>query len=199
VTPAVVVLVCGASGVGKSHAASALAARYGVPLGEADDIVTALTAMTTVEHQPALHYWATRPTHEFLTPQRIADLHFDVAVALRPAFEAVIADHIEFGAPVVMEGDYLTPDLALSRAGRVVAVVLDEPDEDQLVANYAAREGGEHRSRAKVSVLVGSRLASIGRRVGAPVVAARPWRDQVDRIDAALRAAASQLRDNLRE
>jgi len=39
-----VTLVCGASGTGKSCLARPLAERYGVPLAEADDIVTALQA-----------------------------------------------------------------------------------------------------------------------------------------------------------
>src|SRR5688572_8304737 len=81
-----VTLVCGASGAGKSRAASALAVRYGVPLGEADDVVTALMAMTTPQQQPVLHYWSTHPEAMAWPPERIADLHLDVAAALRPGF-----------------------------------------------------------------------------------------------------------------
>ena len=42
--PWIVTLVCGASGTGKSCLARPLAERYGAPLAEADDIVTALQA-----------------------------------------------------------------------------------------------------------------------------------------------------------
>jgi len=188
--PALVTLVCGASGVGKSRAAFALATRYGVPLGEADDIVTALQAMTSHEQQPQLHYWNTHPVAKSWPPEKIADLHLEVARALRPAFAAVIADHVESGNPVVMEGDYLTPDLALTHAGAVRAVVLDEQDEDQLVVNYQGREPwlNQQRHRAQVSVHVGARLASRAHHAGVPVVPARPWANQLDRIDRALRA-----------
>ncbi|HEY7225440.1 MAG TPA: hypothetical protein VH561_17840 [Micromonosporaceae bacterium] len=187
--PPLVVVVCGASGVGKTRAAAALAARYGVPLGEADDIVTALRALTNAEQQPELHYWATHPEAGSWPPTRIADLHFETADALRPAFAAVIADHVEFAAPVVMEGDYLTPELATEHPDRVVAVVLAEPDEARVVANFRSREplDGEQRIRAQVSVIVGERLAARARRCGALVVATRPWADQVDRLDAVLR------------
>ncbi len=183
-----VTLVCGASGVGKTRAAAALAARYGVPLGEADDVVTALAAMTTAEQQPLLHFWSANPQAASWPPERIADLHVEVVDALRPAFVAVIADHVEYAAPVVLEGDYLTPDLAVGYDGAVRAVVLDEPDEDRLVANYGGREPdrGGQRHRARVSVLVGARLADRARRAGMPVVPARPWTDQTDRIDRAL-------------
>jgi len=57
-----VTVVCGASGVGKSSVAIPLAARYGVPLGETDDIVTALKTITSPDDQPALHYWDTQGT-----------------------------------------------------------------------------------------------------------------------------------------
>ena len=59
--PWIVTLVCGASGTGKSYLARPLAERYGAPLAEADDIVTALQAITTPEQQPVLHFWQTHP------------------------------------------------------------------------------------------------------------------------------------------
>jgi 2-phosphoglycerate kinase len=188
--PGLVILVCGASGAGKSRTAVGLAARYGVPLGEADDIVTALMVMTSAEQQPELHYWRTHPAARSWAPEKIVDLHFDVVDALRPAFAAVIADHVVSGAPTVMEGDYLTPELAAAHPGLVRVVVLDEPDEDQLVTNYRTREPhhDEQRRRAQVSILIGARLAQRARRAGMPVLPARPWTDQLDRVDRALLA-----------
>src|SRR5918999_1581663 len=58
-SPWIVTLVCGASGVGKSSVAVSLARRYGVPLAEADEIVTAVKALTTPEQAPMLHLWDT--------------------------------------------------------------------------------------------------------------------------------------------
>jgi 2-phosphoglycerate kinase len=79
--PWIVTLLCGASGVGKSRVARPLAERYGVPLAEADDIVTALQAITTLEQQPMLHFWETHPEFRSWTPERIAARHFEVAGA----------------------------------------------------------------------------------------------------------------------
>jgi hypothetical protein len=76
-----------------------------------------LQAITTPEQQPLLHFWETHPEFRFWTPERIAARHFEVANALRPAYAAVIADHVEFAAPVVFEGDYLLPELAASWPG----------------------------------------------------------------------------------
>jgi len=168
-----------------------LAARYGMSLAEADDMVTAVKAMVGSGQQPLLHYWDTHPQARSWSAEQIADLHVAVADVLRPAFAAVIADHVESGTPVVMEGDYLLPELATAHAGAVRAVVLTEPEQPQLMANYRSREPdhGEQRHRARVSVLIGARLAGRAHQHGIAVVPARPWADQLDRIDAALRAA----------
>jgi 2-phosphoglycerate kinase len=184
-----VTLLCGASGAGKSCLARPLAGRYNVPLIEADDIVTALQAMTTSYQQPWLHFWRTHPEAASWAPAKVADLHFRVACALRPAFSAVIADHIEFAAPAVIEGDYLLPELAAELGPEVRAVVVSEPDEDQIVANYQQREpGGVQRHRARVSALVGAELTRRAGRCRVPVVPARPWGNGLDRLDRALRA-----------
>jgi len=184
-----VTLLCGASGVGKSCLARPLAGRYNVPLIEADDIVTALQAMTTAYQQPWLHFWRTHPEAASWAPDKVADLHFQVASALRPAFSAVIADHIEFAAPAVIEGDYLLPELAAELGPAVRAVVVSEPDEDQIVANYRQREPGSvQRHRARVSALVDAELTRRADRCRVPVVSARPWGNGLDRVDRALRA-----------
>jgi 2-phosphoglycerate kinase len=188
--PWIVALVCGASGAGKSSVAIPLARRHGVPLTEADDIVTAHQAMTTPEQAPLLHLWDTDPETRTWTAQRIAQHAIAVAEAMRRGFEAVIADHIEFAAPVVMEGDYLLPDLTTAFGDAVRAVVVSEPDEDRIVANYLSREPdrGEQRFRAQVSTHFDAVLSARARRVGVPVVPAWPWSDAVDRADAALRS-----------
>jgi 2-phosphoglycerate kinase len=192
-TPAwTVTLVCGASGVGKSRFATALAARYATPLAPADDVVTALKAMTTADQEPVLHYWDTHPEAWSWPVERIADLHLSVSQALLPGLRAVVADHVESAAPVVLEGDYLLPELADGFGGAVRAVLLAETDAERIVANYRSREpdGGDQSYRARVGVEVTALLAERFRKAGAPVVAARPWADAVDRADAALRATS---------
>jgi 2-phosphoglycerate kinase len=185
-----VTLVCGASGVGKSRVARALSVRYGAPLAETDDIVTALRAMTTSAQAPELHFWHTNPEALTWAPERIAEQHLRLADALRPGLQSVILDHIEFAAAVVLDGDYLVPDLANGFNGAVRAVVISEPDEGQLVENLLSREPDEpeQRKRARVSLLIEAEL--IGRAVtaGAPVVPARPWDTAPDRSDLALQS-----------
>jgi 2-phosphoglycerate kinase len=181
--------VCGASGVGKSRIAGRLARRYRVPVAEADDIVTALAALTSPAEAPELHLWDTNPEVRSWPPERIAEQHFRLADALRPGFIAVIEDHLEFGAPILFEGDYLTPELARDLGSDVRSVVVSEPDEDRLVANLEAREAGDQgrRLRAAVSMLVEAELVRRAAQAGAPVVPSRPWGNAPERVDRALR------------
>lgn len=186
--PWTVALICGASGVGKTTAALALANRYSAALGEADDIVTALKALTTAEQLPALHFWDNHPDAASWPAEQIAALHLSVAEELTPAFAAVIADHLEYDARVVFEGDYLLPDLALGFGPRVRAVVLTDAHES-IVSNYHAREPdrGPQDIRAGVGVLITAALTHRAHDE-VPIVAARPWQDSLARIDAALSA-----------
>ena len=182
-----VAVICGASGVGKSSVAVPLAARFGVPLGEVDDIVTALKAITTPRDQPLLHHWDTHPEARSWSPAQIADHHLSVCDVVLPGIRAVIADHLEFAAPVVLDGDYLVPELASGYGDAVRAVVLHEPDRDLIAANFRAREPDQdHGFRAEVSVQVGARLAARAHTVGVPVVGPWPWDDGLARVVAAL-------------
>jgi 2-phosphoglycerate kinase len=183
-----VTVICGASGVGKSSIARPLAIRQGVPLAEADDVVTALKALTMPATHPALHRWDTDPAASSWSPQRIVEHTMAVAAELAPGFRAVIADHIEYAAPVVLEGDYLTPDLVAGLDG-ARAVVISEPDGDRIVANLLAREphAGEQRFRALVSVGYEACLVASAQLAGVPVVRARPFHDALTRVELALR------------
>ncbi|MGN9906863.1 hypothetical protein ACTMTJ_04825 [Phytohabitans sp. LJ34] len=185
----IVTVICGAAGVGKSTVARPLAVRLGVPLAEADDVVTALMALTTPATHPALHRWESDPAARSWSVEQIVEHTRAVAAELAVGFRAVIADHVDSAAPVVLEGDYLLPDLVVGLCG-VRAVVLSEPDEDRLVANLLAREphAGEQRFRARVSVGYNASLVADAGRAGVPVVEAWPFQDALTRVETALRS-----------
>jgi 2-phosphoglycerate kinase len=141
-----VLLIGGPSGTGKTRLSYPLARHFAVPIVEVDDIVEALQAMTTAEQQPALHRWAIDREAARLPPEGILKLHLEVAEALDPALVAIVANHLDTDTPVIVEGDYLVPGLAARESfrgipanGRVASVFLCEPDEAQLVANFAGR------------------------------------------------------------
>lgn len=163
-----------------------------MPVGTADDIVTGITAVTTPADHPLLHRWDTDPSVRTWTPAQVGALHLQVAESLRPAFAAVVGDHLDFGERIVLEGDYLLPDLVDGHGSAVLAIVVDEPDVAVLQANYDSREPGEeHRFRAEVSRAIAGSLTHRASVAGVPVVTARPWGDAVARVHATLFPAAT--------
>lgn len=190
-----VLLLGGAAGTGKSAISHRLARHFGISLTEVDDFQVLLERMTTPEQQPALHFWRTHPDPGSLSPEAIFEQGLEVRRVMAEGLEAVIANHLEAGTPVVLEGDFIHPLLAAQASfagqpnqGRVRAVFLDEPDEAQLVANFARREPdqGSQVVRARVSALYGAWLRREAGRLGLPVVDARPWATVLDRVLAVL-------------
>ena len=92
---------------------------------------------------------------------------------LQPVLDAVVADHLDTGTRIVVEGDYLLPSLAVGHPG-VRGAIVHEPDVEQLVRNYAIREpdAGRQRIRADVSAALGARLAAQAAAVNVPVITA---------------------------
>jgi 2-phosphoglycerate kinase len=150
-----------------------------------DDLHLTAEALTTPEEQPEIHYWRTHPEAVKLPPEDILQHLFDLSRALGPAFKAVIDNHIETKTPIVLEGDYLMPEmLAEWNLERARAVFLLEPDEEQLVRNYAAREpaAGRQEGRAQVSRLHSVWLRAECERLGLVALEARPWETLIERI-----------------
>ncbi|MFE7558893.1 AAA family ATPase [Kitasatospora sp. NPDC057500] len=194
-------LLGGASGVGKSLAAARLAAGTDIDtvgtgttafVVEFDDVVAAVQELTVPEQHPGLHLFGgdAAPAGE-LTPERVLELQIATAEALEPALLGVVRNRLTVPVPAVVEGDYLTPAacaraVALGRAaGRDVrAVFLHEGDADRIAANYAAREpeSGVQADRAEVSARHSHWLAAEARRHALPVVDCRPWATLADRI-----------------
>jgi 2-phosphoglycerate kinase len=114
-----VVLVGGASGVGKSSVAYAIAERLRIPIVEIDDLVVAIQAVTTPREHPDIHYWEThRDETASWDVERLVQQQIAMAEALAPAVTAVIANHLETELPVVIEGDYVLPSLVATAAVR---------------------------------------------------------------------------------
>lgn len=179
-----VLLIGGASGSGKTSVSYRVAQHFGVGITEVDDFQVILEKMTTPEQQPILHYWQTHLQHQSVSAEQIFEHSLAVARVLHPALEAVTANHLEGNAPIVLEGDFILPALAVQPTygeypnnGRVRGVFIDEPDESQLLANYAQREPdqGAQLMRARVSWLHNQWLRSEAARLGVPILPSRPW------------------------
>jgi 2-phosphoglycerate kinase len=191
-----VLLLGGASGVGKTSMSYRLARHYGAGLTEVDDFQIVLEGMTTPEQYPVLHYWRTHledarrmnDEEQVAFMRRYADL-------MARALTLVIANHIETRAPVVLEGDFILPALAteetyadLPAGGQVRALFLYEQDEEQIARNYLLRDGIEQRERAHISWCVSEWLRQEARRLAVPSIPARPWDTVLQRAIAAVDA-----------
>jgi 2-phosphoglycerate kinase len=186
-----VLLIGGASGTGKTSVSYRLARHFDVGITEVDDFQVMLERMTTPEQQPVLHFWKTHPDAPRLPAEQIMAQGLDVRRVMAPALAAVIANHLESRTPIVLEGDFIHPELAArndfyeqTNDGRVRGVFLYEPDEEQLRRNFLQREpeAGVQEKRARVSWLFGEWLRRESARLGITALPARPWETLFERI-----------------
>lgn len=178
-----VLLLGGASGVGKTEVSYRLARHFGTGLTEVDDFQVILEAMTTPEQYPVLHYWRTNREDALrMSEDERLDFMLSYCRVLDQALSLVIANHIESRAPIVLEGDFILPSLAVqTRYGdidaeaQVRAVFVYEPSEEQLARNYLAREGHEQLGRARASWRHSEWIRRESQRLGVPSMPSRPW------------------------
>ncbi|WP_316529622.1 AAA family ATPase [Kitasatospora brasiliensis] len=190
-----VLLIGGASGLGKSRAAAFLAAELGAFVVEFDDVVAALQAATTADSHPGLHHFCAFPDPDALGAERVLELQIATAGALDEALLGVVRNRLTVDVPAIVEGDYLTPAAAAraaaegaARGRRVRAVFLHEDDPGRIGANYADREPdcGPQPRRAAVSARYSTWLAEQARAHALPVVECRPYATLPERLAAAL-------------
>jgi 2-phosphoglycerate kinase len=203
----VVLLIGGSSGVGKTSVANQLGLRLGASWLHVDDIRLALqrSRVTLPERTEALYFFEEAPTIWTLPPERLRDGLIGVGQVLSPALEVIIENHVDTGAPVVIEGDAILPS-RWSRPsvrdrvskGHVQAVFLVESEEEVVFANIVVRGRGlgtrperELRTEARAKWLYGQWLAEEAHRYGLPVLKPHPWSTLVERILTA--SSASEL------
>ena len=166
-----------------------LADHFKVGITEVDDFHVILEKMTTPERQPEIHWWCTHPDAVNLPAEEIVEHIIAVCRVMATALEAVIANHLESQAPVVIEGDFILPRLAGQTSfcgypsdSRVRAIIIEEDDEEQLLQNFLARESKLQPRRARVSWLYGRWLKRQAEASGAIVVPSRPRDTLFERV-----------------
>ncbi len=188
-----VLLIGGASGVGKTRLSYPLAHHLGVGITGIDDFQVILERMTTPQQQPVIHLFPTDPDAFFaLDDAGKLALAIDYTTVMAEPLEYVIANHLDDGLPVVLEGDWVLPALAtresfagIPAAGRVRGLILYE-DEEQIARNYLAREGEPQADRARWSWNHSEWLRQEAARHGVPTLPARPWETVLSRALALL-------------
>ena len=184
-----VLLLGGPSGTGKTSVSYRLAQHFRIGITEVDDFQVILERMTTPAEQPVLHYWRTHPEARNMSPEEILKHAIAVGEVMTPALEAVITNHLDSHAPIVLEGDFILPAVvSLFSKSQVRAIFLYEESEEQLRQNFWQREPeyGLQEKRARVSWLYGQWLKQEAEQAGALALPVRPWDDVFERILATL-------------
>jgi len=178
----IVLIIGGASGTGKSELAYKVAKEYGISVLELDDIHTAIKPFASPDEYPAIH---DPEGHKWM--ERGVDLNVnwlkDVSREMFDTLKRVVDRHIEDNLPVIIEGDFIHPDLVASLDGLNVKVLfVQESDINQVISNYVSREGGDPQQlRAEISCTHGSWIADTCRNKGINLIESRPWETVLDR------------------
>jgi len=184
-----ILFVGGVSGAGKSSFASVLARFYGVKLLELDDLKAAMRAVTTKENLPMTHYWSTGVDWRDIGVDGNVNWLIGVSKEMMHPLRAVVERQLEDNIPIIIEGDFVHPELAPSFGNpQIKALFLQEPDREQLLRNFMDRESGEPQCyRADISIAYGKWQAEACRLLGIGMIDVRPWNTAVTRAIECLR------------
>ncbi|MHC5248432.1 hypothetical protein [Enterococcus sp. LJL90] len=178
-----ILLIGGASGSGKTMIARTLARQLELDLVRVDDFQMMLETTTTSISHPAIHYWNTHPNWIDEGVAAAVTHLINVGRELTPGLNAVIADHLEENIPMLLEGDFILPELAASlKSPRVKAIFINEFEKAQILQNYLTREGKLQPYRAEISYAYGEWLAEKCNELGVLTINARPWDTLGERI-----------------
>jgi len=172
-----VLLIGGASGTGKSTLAYEIAKFYGINVLEIDDITEALKSLTNKDILPNIHYWDSGINWMDIGVNGNKNWLINVSKEISTALKAVVDRHIEDKLPIIIEGDFISPELILSfDKEKVKSIFVIEPDKNQILQNYFNREGGELQNyRAEISVEYGKWLKNECTNLGINYIKPKPW------------------------
>jgi 2-phosphoglycerate kinase len=179
--------------VGKSRFAHALARRTASTVAQIDDLQCALETLVPPERLP--EYF--EPSRTYLrtdSPERINDAIEELARFFAPAVLAAISNRLESGTPTVLEGDFISPEVAAEARGHGVRSLFLLASEAELASNYRQRDGEEQRGRAQVSAVRSRRLAERCDALGIPAMTAQPFPSLASRAYRAIGIRPSQRR-----
>jgi 2-phosphoglycerate kinase len=208
----VIVLVGGASGVGKSTIASELAYRLGISrMVSTDSVREALRSLIGKELSPVLHsstYTAWKADllpreRDWLVPKRKRVLRgfLSQVQQLGPALTGIVNRTLEESASLVMEGIHLVPGVSMRdrfEGAAVIQLVLSVEDEEDHRNHFALREQQTNERRLQEAYLNHFRevrflqdfLVQQARAEGVPVIDAT---DLDQAVDAALEHVLGSL------
>jgi 2-phosphoglycerate kinase len=178
-----ILLIGGASGSGKTSISYPLSRFYGIDLVRVDDFQVLLEKLTTPESFPSIHYWNTHPEWYKEGVDSTIGQIINVGRDLIPGLVAVINDHIVENIPMILEGDFILPELPASFSNaRIKSVFIYEHSKEQILQNYLERDKEIQEYRADVSYSYGNWLIENCSKYNVPIVESRPWNNLMERV-----------------
>jgi 2-phosphoglycerate kinase len=192
-----VLLIGGSSGVGKTVVARRLAKNLSLSLLLLDDIRLALQQSTSSETHAELHVFLNYQTEQWRNAESIMSDWITLGKAMMNPLQAIIHHHIivpNVGA-IIIEGDGILPMAGsqFAKGSNVCTAFIVEDDEGKLLHNLRSRGRGfnewdksEQESFAHASWLYGQWLTQEAKRLGLPVIHARPQETLIERLLSAI-------------
>ena len=179
-----VLLVGGPSGTGKSTISYRIAEYYGVNVLEIDDVHIAVKMSSTEKDYPAVHYWDTGVDWMDIGVLENVNWLTNVSKEMMPVLKEIVDRHMEDELPIIIEGDFIHPELAtLFESDKVKSIFVCEQDINQIMDNYLKREGGEPQNyRAQISIEYGKQIKEYCDNIGVKVIDARPFDTALERV-----------------
>jgi 2-phosphoglycerate kinase len=185
-----IILIGGAGCVGKSNVSYIISKMLGIGVTEVDDFQVVLEEMTNEKDYPVIHYWNNHFEEAVKLPEeKKVDIMIDYANTMSIALEKVIENHLESDRPLLLDGDFITPELAARekfggqfRGNKVKSVFIVETEEKQIQKNLFNRDGHYQNDRARTIWLYNEWLKEQTKINHIQTVDARPWDTVIDRV-----------------
>ena len=185
-----IILIGGASGVGKSCVSYAISKILNIGVTEVDDFQVVLEKMTSEKDFPVIHYWNNHFEEAIkLSESKKLDIMIEYASTISIALEKVIENHLDSNRPLLLDGDFITPNLSVkekygdqSRDNKVQSVFLIETEKKQIQKNLFDREGKSQNDRAITNWLYNEWIKEQAEKNNIKTINARPWDTVIDRV-----------------
>jgi len=107
-----------------------------------------------------------------------------VSREMMPTLTKLVNRHVEEDVPLIVEGDFITPEtVSLFTCDKVKVVFIIEKDKQQIISNHTSRENnGEDYYRAEISASYNHWITEQCIKSGIVILEARPWNTAVDRF-----------------
>ena len=178
-----ILIVCGASGTGKTNIAYQLGEYYKMNIVQVDDFQCIIESATKEADYPVFHYWKEHFEEAIQQPMdKKLEIMISYANTLSQFIEIVVLNHLEENRPMIIEGDFITPDLCNKLKNnpeinkRIKCILITEDSKEQIVQNYQKREGSIQEDRAELSNRYNNWLHNEASKYGISTVPSRPWR-----------------------